>query len=192
MIRPGVPPQPLQIRQQIPGSLVSDVAVVLEQLDDHPFELVVQSRVEPRGGDVATAENLAEDDTRGRTRKGRLAGRHLVHHDAEREEVRARVQLFSPHLLGGHVGNRADGRSRAGQAFVEARGGRHLRAGIGLTFGQLGEAEIQDLGVAAGGDEEIRRLDVAMDDPCRVRHVEGVDDLDRELRDALASQWIHR
>ena len=40
----------------------------------------------------------------------------------------------------------------------------------------LREAEIENLGVAARGDEKIRRLDVAMNDAFRVRRIERIGD----------------
>ena len=46
----------------------------------------------------------------------------------------------------------------------------------------LGQAEVENLGVAALGDEDVRGLDVAMDDSLGVRGVEGVGDLDGERR----------
>ena len=44
----------------------------------------------------------------------------------------------------------------------------------------LGEAEIENLCVAARGDEQIRRLDIAVDDAGIVRGLQRVDDLDCE------------
>jgi len=41
--------------------------------------------------------------------------------------------------------------------------------------------------VAAGGDEDVRRLDVPVDDPAHVRRVERVGDLDRELEQRLGA-----
>ena len=48
----------------------------------------------------------------------------------------------------------------------------------------LGQAEVQNLGVAARGDKDVGRLDIAMDDPGGVRGVQGVSNLhaDRQQR----------
>ena len=49
------------------------------------------------------------------------------------------------------------------------------RTGRGREFGQ---AEIQDLGVAALGDENVRGLDIAVHDVLRVGGIERIRDLD--------------
>src|SRR4051812_24266199 len=46
----------------------------------------------------------------------------------------------------------------------------------------LGEAEVEHLHLALVGHEDIRRLDVAMDDAAAVGGVEGIGDLDAVLR----------
>ena len=57
--------------------------------------------------------------------------------------------------------------------------------GSGLGGRNLRQAEVEYLGVAALGDENIRRLDVAVDDAFAVRGVESVGDLDRHLEQNL-------
>ncbi len=81
--------------------------------------------------------------------EGQGAGGRLVEDDAERPDVRAGVDLVALGLLGGHVGDRAHGGSRD----------RHP----GLS-GELGQAEIQDLGRPVRSDHDVARLDVAVDD----------------------------
>src|SRR5205085_3147604 len=51
-------------------------------------------------------------------------------------------------------------------------------------------AEVEDLGVASGRDEDVRRLDVAMGDTLCVRHVEGIDDFDREMEQAFSIERL--
>ena len=110
--------------------------------------------------------------------KGHRAGRHLVQHHAEREQVGAGIESCArtcsgdmyaivPTALPGLV-------SRASAVTV----GRGLVAAAGTV--NLGQPEIENLRVAAAGDEQIRRLDVAVDDPGGVRGVERVGDLDRQ------------
>ena len=46
---------------------------------------------------------------------------------------------------------------------------------------ELGEAEVEDLDVSAFDEEEIRRLDIAVDDAAVMRCVERVRDMDAEF-----------
>src|ERR1700722_17410251 len=68
-----------------------------------------------------------------------------------------------------------------------APGGYGGRGIVGRSeFGSyLGQTEIQKLGVAAPGNEDIGRLDVAMDDTFAVRGVERVGDLNRERHQGI-------
>src|SRR5439155_22188071 len=46
---------------------------------------------------------------------------------------------------------------------------------------ELGQAEVEHFGFAARGDIDIGGLDVPVDEALRVRRVESIDDLDREV-----------
>src|SRR5262249_9408318 len=61
-------------------------------------------------------------------------------------------------------------------------GGFHGNAGMLLVIyrNQLGQPEIQDLGVISLGDEDVGWLDIAMDDALGMRGVEGVGNLKRK------------
>jgi hypothetical protein len=113
-----------------------------------------------------------------------VAGGHLVKDDTEGEDVGARVQVFAPRLFRGHVGHRAHRRAGTGQGILHVlRLG--VRAGDGrAVFQQLGETEVEDLGVAARGDEDVGRLDVAVDDTAGVRGVQRIGDLDGQVDQA--------
>ena len=176
--------EPFEVRQEIARRLVAHAAVLLEQLVEDELEGVRQIRIDPyrRGRD--RGQDLVEHDAGRRPPERLVPGRHLVQHDAEREEIRAGVELLAPHLLGRHVGHRADRPPRAGQLMGRLYGG-HSGLELRLLLRQLREPEIQDLRVATRSDEDVRRLDVAMDDPRTVRRVEGVGDLDRQAPDSL-------
>ena len=91
--------------------------------------------------------------------------------------------VLRPHLLGRHVGDRPQRTPRARQAGE--RGRRSPRPGTAADRPDLGQPEIENLRVAAAGDEQIRRLDVAVDDPGSVRRLERVGDLDRERQQLI-------
>ena len=60
----------------------------------------------------------------------------------------------------------------------------------GRRVGQLGETEVEHLRVAARGDEDVRGLDVAMDDALRVCRIERVGDFDAELDDPIELERV--
>ena len=53
---------------------------------------------------------------------------------------------------------------------------------------ELGDAEVEHLRLPAAGHEDVRGLDVAVDDAAGMRGVEGVGDLDPELEHAVERQ----
>ena len=57
---------------------------------------------------------------------------------------------------------------------------RFARAGL-----YLGQAKVENLGVPALGDEEVRGLDVAVDDAFAVRRVQRVGNLNAQRQDRL-------
>ena len=84
-------------------------------------------------------------------------------------------------LLGRHVSHRANRRAGTGEVRFGGLGPRGL---IVLTARErdLGEAEIEHLGVAALGDENVGRLDVTVHNAFGMRGVERVGDLDGERK----------
>ncbi len=101
--------------------------------------------------------------------EGPHQGQHLVQHDPQAEDVRAVIQAHALgcHLLGAHV--------EVGAHQIPGQGD-------GVLVGQLGETEIGDLGVLIGGDEDVGRFEVAVDDAGGVRHLQGVGHLRQEIR----------
>ena len=73
-----------------------------------------------------------------------------------------RCRPLAPHLLRRHVAHRAHDRARLGACC------RRLSAGAGRAVGQLGQAEVEDLHEAVAGEEDVLRLEIAVDDPLLV------------------------
>ncbi len=115
------------------------------------------------------------------TGKCAAAREHFVEHAPERPKVGALVDSPTSGLFRRHVGRSAenDARARGGR-----RGdGRGIRFGRGLPrthyprLDHLREAEVEHLHGAVGGDLDVGRFQIAMNNPLLVRGVEGVRDL---------------
>src|SRR5882724_8823854 len=72
------------------------------------------------------------------------------------------------------------------------RGNSHLFRNPAGTRNQFGQAEIQNLGLSTPGDENIGRLEIAMDDSTLMGSVEGVGNLDGDVKDLSARQRLAR
>ncbi len=96
------------------------------------------------------------------------AGQQLVEQAAHRVQIRAVVGLLAVDLLGGEVGGGADGHAGPGQP------GGHLAQ-------RLGDAEVDDLDRARGGQHHIAGLDVAVHDGVLVAVLQGLQHLPGDL-----------
>ena len=94
------------------------------------------------------------------------AGKHLNQDYAQGPNVAALVDGFAEDLLGGHVRERPGGRD----TLRGANGGNNA-----------GEAEVHDLGHLVIGNDNVRRLDVAMHDIARMSRAESPCNLDGEV-----------
>jgi hypothetical protein len=89
------------------------------------------------------------------------AGQHLVEHDADRIQVGALIDRCATRLLGREVLRGPDD-----------------RAGLGhLARPRARDPEVRHLQAAVGVDENVVRLDVAVDDALSVREADGAEDL---------------
>ena len=88
---------------------------------------------------------------------GFCADEHLVQHHAHRIDVAARIELLALHLLGTHVVRRPDDQPR-------------LRHPL-MRLGHARDAEVHQLDLALVIDEDVLRLDVAVDDALLVRRL---------------------
>jgi hypothetical protein len=102
---------------------------------------------------------------------GRLAlewppcGCKLIQHHARRPKVYARVCLFVPELLRGHVGQRARSSTRLGHTL---RNNSLVR-----RFDALSKPEVQNLQPSPGHQPQVPRLQVAMDHAFAVRRFQS-------------------
>ena len=95
------------------------------------------------------------------------AGQHLEEHRAEREQVSPHVHVQSADLL----------RCEITRCSEHDPGHRGEAVASHFSFGELRDAKVQDLGHTASGQEDVVRLQVAMDQAGRVRACETARDL---------------
>src|SRR5215472_18242590 len=108
------------------------------------------------------------------SRKCPPPGSHLVQNQTEGEQIRACVERLMPNLLRRQVGRRAECRAslrdRWGSSYLAEAG---VFAGVVLPglcpLHELGHAEVEYLDLPTAGDENVRRLDVAMNNPFSMR-----------------------
>jgi hypothetical protein len=129
------------------------------------FEVPTQAAAEAAGRHRRLVEHPAEDLVAEFAGEGRSVGQHLVEDGAQRPDVSGSAGLLAPpgRLLGGHVLRRAQDGAAGGQ-----RGFRLIVTAC--------QAEIGDVRHAVGGDEDVRRLEVAVPDAALVGVLDGVGD----------------
>lgn len=91
---------------------------------------------------------------------------HLVQHNAERPDVRARIDVAAANLLGRHVRDRSQRRTSA----REVRGP-----------GEFRQTEVHDLHEAVARDHRVGRLHIAVHEAGLVRARQGLRHLDRDV-----------
>lgn len=93
------------------------------------------------------------------------ASQHLKEDDGAGVDVRPRVDHLPSHLLGTHVLGCPEARAGADDPSADR---------------VVGDAEIGDLRLTAVRDENVRRLDVAMDEAARANGPEAREDLEHD------------
>jgi len=112
------------------------------------------------------------------------SGGHLIEHHAQSVDVCSSVHFLTPQLFWGHVGERPYHSVRLRQALGHRRL-THWRH-------QLSHPKIQHLRVSTIRHEQVRRLDVAMNDPFLVCGVQCVGYLTREVQQLAHLKGLNR
>ena len=124
-----------------------------------------------RRGGARPVEDLGVEHRGELPRERRLAVQQLVEDHAQGVDVGGGVDRLALHLLRGHVGGCSDHASGRCQTV--------------LVVDQLGDPEVEDLGLAPVGDQDVVRLQVAVDDlkivgdPYRGQQL--LDEVDRDV-----------
>ncbi len=146
-------------RRELVRRLKALVRALGQRLAHHGIHRPGHLHVEPRRRQRVLLQHLVHGG-RGRAAEGALARQELVEDDAGREQVGATVDGESHDLLGRHVARRAEHRAHL----------RHVR-----RF-DVRDAEIGDLDAAVLEQDDVGRLDVAVNDAEPVRVAERVED----------------
>ena len=184
----------LQFRQDLDGGLDAVARVLLETTVDQTRHVArdVRTSIQDRPG--AILQDRRHERGRRIAAKRPCAGRHLVQHDAQREDVGPRIERFGFDLFGRHVRHRAQDRAR-----LRERAARLVRVDASwLRLGGPGQAEVQHLDASIVRDHDVGGLEVAVSEvlPMRRRKCIGQRDRDvEELRQrdaALRYQLVER
>ena len=175
--------------------------IFFEATENEVVERARQAGLERAGRRGSADGDVVHDRERAGAGEGRLAGDGFVEDGAEGEDVGAAIEIVAASLFGRHVGDGADDDAGVGDlgfgdvakvsgvgrgagascAAVAGAVGANCCACDGrLVVVELGEAEVENFGVAALGDENIGGLDVAMNDVFLMGGVERVGDFDAE------------
>ena len=141
---------------------------------------------------VGVASKRGGDRVRvGRPAECAPSRQHLEEDAPERPEVGALVGRKPARLLGAEIAGRSEDRAGAGEPRLprgERFGGGSSRVGLH----HVGDAEVEHLHAAVGGDLDVLGLQVAVGDPLRVGRLERPGDLDSEAQRPLGGERAAR
>ena len=199
--RASLSKMPLDVHGQAVGRLVAARAVLLQALHHDPIEVAAQAGESASSGSacrccamvVSSASSIVLKRVEGRSGsfsrivrrissrpackqflrvEGRLAGEQFVEQHAQRVDVAARIDVQAAHLrlLRAHVGGVPMNCSNAVKSVLS----------VSRCSVRFGDAEIDDLRhghAVVQGHQDVRRLDVAVDDALLMRVLDGLADL---------------
>ena len=176
----------LEIGAHFRCRLAAHVAIFFQSFADDLFELGRKFRNQANRRRGLTIENRFRNHGGSFSAKGQDAGGHLVEHYAEGEKIGASVEFLAAQLFRRHVGNGADGGAGTSEVkSADIRESLRIAAGGAGGAGNFRQPEVENLGVAAIGNEDVRRLNIAMDDSPDVRGIESIGHFNREREQAL-------
>ena len=136
-----------------------------------------------RSGGIGRTDDRRDELQALRALERVLAGRHLVEEDAERPDVALEVGRRAVQHFRRHVGE------RSGNRLGRRRYRRRLRcAVVAEPRHAVRQSEIEHLGAAVGGDDDVAALEIAVDDVLRVRVLDRVGDLQAVARKRLRGE----
>ena len=157
--RPRGPPRPARprSRKRSFGSLAMPRAITASSAGGTP-----STRLLAGGGPVV--ELGIHERGQVFAREGRCAGQALVQHASQGVDIGPSVNVVAGEPLRGHVVQRSD----------RFPGDRQRRL---PAADRPGDAEVDHVNEVARGDQDVRRLDVAVDEVVGVRGIQGLGDL---------------
>ena len=155
-----------EVRVQLARGGVAALGTLLQEAQDDPIGERRDLRVPPRRRDGVAMTDRVDERGGERLLEREPSGRHLVEHDAQRVEVAAGVDALAPHVLRRGVAHRAH----------ELAAGRDLREVVRLAQ----QAEVHDVHIVLGAEDDVLRLDVAVDHAEVVRVGEAARDAERD------------
>ena len=150
--------------------LISRRGILRQRTTDDGLDFRRHVRPHAADGHRLVAQDRGDQPDFGRPGEWPLAGEHFVEHGAEGEDVGPRIDGVPLRLFRGHVGHGAHDHARTRHHPADG----DVRRG---TLDQLCQAEVQHLRPPVGGDDNVGRLDVAVDDAVGVRRFKGRSDL---------------
>ena len=129
--------------------------------------------------------------------KACAAGGHFIKDSAKGKQIGAGIERIATGLLGGHIGDVP--MEVPGVVSVACGRGAFFRverrvpvSGETTSAGELGEAEIENLGLARLGDKDVGGLDIAMGDAASVGVIERIGDLQGDVQKAVGCAGLFR
>src|SRR5215472_3214236 len=184
--------QAAKVGANLRSDLVAEIPIFLESFADDFFQPRRKIGIEAERAQGRPVQNPVENGGGGIAAEGKRAGCHLVENSAERKEVSARVEVFSLGLFRRHVGGGAYGGTGIGEVVDTLCCGclyvKRLLGDVGSRR-EFREAEVEHLGRATFGDEDVGGLDVAMHDAFAMSSIKGISDIDGDAEKALV---VHR